>query len=277
MKAKARRTKTKIAEVKATTHMNSKSLSHLVAQALSLIATTLALTVVSTSLAGNPNPRVLPPNSYPHGKTYGEWAAAWQQWAFSLPVDHSPLFDTADCSAGQVGHVWFLGGTFSSVEVAPNVFLGRATRECTVPIGTALFFPILNNEGSGLEGNGTTEAELLAYNDFIISHAGDLECSVDGVALQDLQNYRVQSPLYTLGPLPENNILQSLFGISGTVGATTPSLTDGFYVMLAPLHTGNHTIHFSGVFTFTAAADGFDFILILDITYHITVQPGSSL
>jgi len=255
--------------------MKSKSLSHLVAQALSLIATTFALTVVSTSLAGNPNPRVLPPGSSPYGKSYGEWAAKWQQWAFSLPVDQNPLFDTADCSAGQVGRVWFLGGTFSSIELGPNVFLGEATRACTVPVGTALFFPILNNEGSGLEGNGTTEAELLAYNDFIMSHAADLACSVDGVALQDLQNYRVQSSLYTLGPLPENNILQS-FGIPDTVGAITPSLTDGFYVMLAPLPTGNHTIHFSGVLTFTNPPDGFVLIFILDITYHITVQPRSS-
>lgn len=255
--------------------MNSKSLSHLVAQALSLIATTFALTVVSTSLAGNPNPRVLPPHSSPHGKTYGEWAAEWQKWAFSLPIDANPLFDTADCSAGQRGHVWFLGGTFSSIELGPNVFLARVTRDCNVPVGTSLFFPILNNEGSGLEGNGETEAELLAYNDYIISHASALECSVDGVALKDLQSYRVQSPLYTLGPLPENNILQS-FGIEGTVGATTPSLTDGFYVMLSPLPRGAHTIHFSGVLTFTAAADGFDLIFMLDITYHITVRSGSS-
>src|SRR5215831_19135202 len=79
--------------------------------------------------ASNPNPGVLPVQSRPYGFTYGEWSARWWQWLFLLPLDNSPLFGTADCSVGQSGPVWFLGGS-------PSPRPG-----CTVPAGKALFFP----------------------------------------------------------------------------------------------------------------------------------------
>jgi hypothetical protein len=31
--------------------------------------------------SGNPNPKVLAPNSYPYGLSYGSWGARWWQWA----------------------------------------------------------------------------------------------------------------------------------------------------------------------------------------------------
>src|SRR5438132_1286978 len=79
-----------------------------------------------------PTPGVLPPNSAPYGKSYGQWSEAFFQWAFSLPVTAHPLFDTADCSAGQSGNVWFIAGNFTGTPVVRN---------CTIPVGKALFFP----------------------------------------------------------------------------------------------------------------------------------------
>src|SRR5258708_30783707 len=107
-----------------------------------LITALLALAgaaLVRADLAANnlKTPSVFPPNAAPFDKTYAQWAEAWWQWCFSLPVTAHPLFDTADCSAGQAGSVWFLGGNFTGTPV---------TRNCSVPTGTALFFPILNNE-----------------------------------------------------------------------------------------------------------------------------------
>lgn len=71
------------------------------------------------------------------GKTYGQWAAAWWQWALSAPTPVNPLVDPvgADCAAGQSGSVWFLAGTFG----------GAVTRTCNVPVGRSLFFPVANN------------------------------------------------------------------------------------------------------------------------------------
>ena len=59
---------------------------------------------------GNSNPGILPINSTSHGKTYGEWTAAWWQWALSIPAERNPFFPldpTGEfCGEGQSGPVW---------------------------------------------------------------------------------------------------------------------------------------------------------------------------
>ena len=230
---------------------------------------------VPADLAANSlkNPRVLSPAATPYGKTYGEWSAEHWKWTFALPVDHHPLLDEtgADVAQGQSGPVWFLGGTFTST-TSGGVTVGSATRDCTVPTGKALFFPIIDNECSTLEGNGTTDAELRSCAKFFQDHAHDLTCTVDGVPIQNLDSYRVQSPLFTYGPLPDNNLLES-FGLNAPAGSTSPSVSDGVFVMLAPLSAGGHTIHFSGALSLSAAnGDPFDLEFRLDITYNLTVK-----
>jgi hypothetical protein len=215
------------------------------------------------------NPGILPPTSHPYGKSYGEWSAKHWQWEYSLPVDHHPLFDTADCSAAQSGPVWFLGGTFTTVSPSPGVVIGNATRDCTVPADKALFFPIIDAECATAEGNGTTEQELRDCAEGLIDHAVNLSCEVDGVAVQNLAAFRVQSPLFTWGPLPENNLFQD--PVTFPAGTTSPSVSDGYFLLLAPLSVGSHTIHFKGSAVFTQAQDGFDFRFSLDITYHLMV------
>src|SRR5262249_44854527 len=130
------------------------------------------------------------------------------------------------------------------------------------------FVSILNAEASTLEGNGTTEAELRAAAKSLQDHAVSMEAAVDGVPVNDLERYRVRSPLFTFGPLPPNNLLGS------PAGSTSPSVADGVFLMLNPLPPGRHQIHWGGVFRFTQAQDGFDFTLTLDIDYAITVAHG---
>ena len=36
---------------------------------------------------------VLPPWSNPYGRSYGEWIAAWWQWAVGTPARHNPGLD----------------------------------------------------------------------------------------------------------------------------------------------------------------------------------------
>jgi hypothetical protein len=223
---------------------------------------------ISMPVAGaqNPhNPGVLPPNSKSHGMSYGEWSAKWWQWAFSLPIDHHPLYDTADVSAGQEGKVWFLGGSFAPSTNDAGQTVAIATRNVTIPTGIALFFPVANQEASVLEGNGTTYEELSAAAEMFQDLVTNMSAEIDGVEIEDLDDYRVQSPLYIYGPLPDNNIIQS-FGITAPAGTTSASVADGVYLMLSPLSAGTHTIHFH--------AEVPDFNFLLDITYNITVQPG---
>jgi len=169
-----------------------------------------------------------------------------------LPANQHPFFDEGgDCSHGangQLGPVWFLGGVY-------NVS-GTAVRDCTVPAGKALFFPIINAECSTLEPPpfyGANEAELRSCaTSFLI---GDVSAEIDGVAVQDLHRYLVESPLFTF-TVPPDNIL-------GVPAGTGQSVSNGYWLMLAPLSVGEHVIHFSGAYP--------DVGFTLDITYNLTV------
>jgi hypothetical protein len=233
----------------------------------SVSAQVAAAAAASHAADGNQgNPGVLPPQSHPFGQTYGQWEAAFWQWTYSLPADHHPLTDTAPPSTGQTGHVWFIGGTFAPTVGPGGEFVGVETRDATIPAGTALFFPILNAESSTLEGNGTTQAELSASSKFLIDFVdtSSLFVKIDGQSLQNLTSYRSQSPLFTFGPLPDNNLL------GAPAGATSPSVSDGYHIMLAPLSVGQHTLEFGG----KLVANPLNLTFVQDITYHITVQPG---
>jgi hypothetical protein len=227
------------------------------------VAVLLALPWQSLRLQATLNPSIVDATETLRGLTYGQWSARWWQWAFSIPVDRHPLFDTADCSVGQSGHVWFLGASFTASEPAPGQFLASATRKCAVPAGIALFFPIVNSEASTAEGNGTTEQQLRSAAKSFQDFAANLTAEVDGTAIQGVDSYRVQSPLFTWGLLPENNVLQAIGFTNLVAGTQSPAVGDGVYLMVKPLRIGRHTIHFTG------EVPAFNFFL--DITYHVTI------
>jgi hypothetical protein len=139
-----------------------------------------------------------------------------------------------------------------------------------MPSGKALFFPIIDAECSTAEGNGTTNTALRSCAISMVNHTTSLAADVDGISVKSLANYRVQSPLFKWGPLPNNSVFQD--PVHFPAGTTSPSVSDGYFLLLAPLSAGSHTIHFSGSVVFTLAQDGFDFRFSLDITYHLTVH-----
>ena len=224
------------------------------------VSIALGLIVAAAPLAfakKNPNPGVLPSHSTPYGMTSGEWGAAWWQWMSSIPVPDNPLFDETGekCGVGQSGRVFFLAGVI-------NVS-GTAERDCTVPAGKALFFPVLNVLCSELTGDGTTEEALLTCADSAISATTELHASIDGVPLSNLDDYRGTSSSFGF-TLPNNNWLQ-FFGFDAPAGFYEPAVSDGFWLMLTPLPPGNHTINFGGTF-------GAPINFTLDITYNLIVQ-----
>ena len=203
--------------------------------------------------AGRNHSPVMPPNSDPYGMSYAEWSAAWWQWALSLPADQSPMFDETGCANGangQSGPVWFLTGVI-------NVS-GTAVRTCTVPPGKAIFFPVLNSECSTIEAPpwyGSNEAELCGCATTWQNATAGLACEIDGVPVENLDQYRVQSPMFEF-TVPDNNIL-------GVPAGSGNSVSDGVFLMVPPMSVGEHTIHFKGTLT------TWDFTL--DITYYLTV------
>jgi hypothetical protein len=214
-----------------------------------VFATSLALLpLLPSAHAANANPRILPPHAKPYGQSYGEWSAAWWQWALSAPASVNPLIDStgANCAEGQDAKVWYLAGTAGG---------GTATRSCTIPTGTALFFPIVNTFSAA---EGTVE-EMRAVTAAFIDSIAAMSVSIDGQSVENPVSYRAMSPVFSL-TLPANNI----FGVPE--GTYEPAVSDGFWLLLAPLPPGEHVIHFSA-----ASSDG---SFSLDVTYILTVEAG---
>ena len=95
----------------------------------------------------------------------------------------NPFFDGGgedrDCTngaQGQSGPVWFLTGVL--------IKGGTAKRDCTVPAGRMLFFPILNIECATLEDNGSTEEELRDCTNFFMSRAANVAAPPASTALR---------------------------------------------------------------------------------------------
>lgn len=189
------------------------------------------------------NPGVIPPKAT---RTYEELSAQWWQWGLSLPVTGHPFLGCPNPSdAGQAGPVWFLAGQFGTTEC-----------DITVPPGKRLFFPLANAECSSLEdppfhGDTAEEQRDCAKGFADAINIDELFCEIDGVPVQNLASYRFVSPQFRFtAPTP---------WIFGATGGTGTAVGDGYYLLLAPLSPGSHTLHFGG--------NG------IDTTYHLTVAP----
>jgi hypothetical protein len=222
---------------------------------LSVAAVILGLMVLAPMVmaAANQNPGVLPINSKPYGLSYGEWSIKWWQWAVSIPAATNPLIDTTGefCGEGQSGNVWFLAGTTG----------GSATRTCTIPAGKAIFLPIVNQFDCCEEGQ--TVDDMRKNVTYQIDNVTSMDFKLDGVPLQNLFSYRAPSPGTFELTLPDNNI----FGVPA--GVYGPTVSDGYYLMLAPLSRGQHTIDFAGSISPNAPFGSFD----LNVHYNINIVP----
>jgi hypothetical protein len=199
------------------------------------------------------SPRVLPPGSSPFGKTYGQWSAAWWQWFMQHPLEGHPGVDSPDFDvrSGQSGNIWFLATPFGTVD-----------RTVNIPAGTALFVAMANAEASSLEGSAT-EADQRASATWQADHIVSVSCSVDNLVVKNLSPYRVQSPQFSF-TAPDPWIFSPAPSGEGT------SVADGYFVMLAPLSRGVHTIHLTGLIHFAITeGDPFDGDFSLDVTYHV--------
>jgi len=193
---------------------------------------------------------VLPPDAPANGLTYEAWTARYSQWLHSLPMAINPAADSTGerCAYGQAGPVFFL---------APSS-AGTAERTCTVPAGTALLLPLLDASCTTVEPPpffGRNEAELRACTEALFTPRAELMAVVDGVAIPDLERYRVQSERFTVA-LPEDNWLE-------VESAVLEGVADGYWLLLAPLPVGEHELRFGGALP--------DIGVFHEVTYHLTV------
>ena len=234
------------------------------------IIAAVAILLMSASLtlvyAGNGDPGVVPPQSIVYGKSYADWSIAWFKWALSIPYSNNPIFDTtgANCGVGQSGPMWFLAGAYFGVK--------SLTRDCTIPAGKYVFFPLINvindypcpdpnfqpSPGQSLEDFLTNGNDIFWGARQYIDAVKTLKVTVDGNRLQNPFDYRATSPMFIFKGDPS---LTATFDPCIT-GTPQHGVSDGYWVMLAPLSAGTHTLFFY--------ANG---LWREDVTYHLTVTP----
>ena len=158
------------------------------------------------AFAATSQPKLIPKNLY---KVLG---AKWWQYLLSVPPNTNPILDDNPCNAKQKGPYFYLVGTFG----------GFKERNCTIPQGKSIFFPVVNVFATYDKNDPTSDTiakvkKLVTEN---IDQASDLHASVDGVNI-NLDNARAQSQPFPV-KVPKDNIL----GGPEIAGIILPLLTD---------------------------------------------------
>ncbi len=215
---------------------------------VSLLMLALLLATTTVASAAGSNPGVMPPNSRVQKLTYSDWTIKWWQYLFSLPASENPLIGLDTCPYKMVGNV----------ALVVTYYAAGKPIECQVSPGTMLMVELLTSECSTLEPppfNGTTPEELTACaHQFTPQHT---QASIDGVPLQNLDQYLLTTPPYNF-VVPAGNIL------GAPAGTTGQSVAYGELLLVKPLSVGEHTIHLY--------ADMPSFNFAADRTLHVTVK-----
>lgn len=194
-----------------------------------------------------------------YGKTYSQWSAEWAEWAYAEPSATNAIKDTTGdyCDLNQDDpKVWFLAGSFGETGVVRN---------CTIPAGRALFYPLI--EGGWIDcplpstdsdtpeeiirqiiafGRDDTSLLVSTLDGFPVS-SGLMKAGEETTSIGRINTVRTQSPVFTVD-LPENNVV----GDAGCGQATYPAgisgrqIIDGYWVMLPPLTPGDHVLKLRG-------------------------------
>ena len=188
--------------------------------------------------------------------SWKQLSAQWWQWVLSIPTSVNPLLDPtgANCMVGQRGTTWFLAGTFTT---------GPVVRECDVPEGTTLFFPVINQinfdtPGQCGQGDPLPVSFYRGLSEEFVNGATNLSVILDGDPVRPL--HRTKSPVFAVA-VPADN----LFSFCLPAGIYSPAVDEGIYARLNPLSVGAHTLHIH--------AEHPGAMFQLDVTYHLNVVP----
>jgi hypothetical protein len=145
--------------------------------------------------------------------------------------------------------VFFLAGSFG-----PN----SEQRTCSVPVGTALLIPLLNNAYlAQLTDPPAQRTEAFIRSQVLCTEQStSLLLEVDGVAQPNPKSLLERSSVFSVS-LPVDNV----YAVPPQL--LSPAVDTGYYSFVEPLAPGPHTIHF----TSTSACGGAQ-----DITYTLNVQ-----
>jgi hypothetical protein len=220
---------------------------------------------------------VVPPSDMPFDASYEDWAAAYWQWAMSIPVQHNPVLD-GPCEQDQSGDVFFLASTQG----------GGHQRSCTIPRGKGIFIPLLTTVARSCPemADNQLQCQDLVSEDGIRGQAGEtidtanprLRLAVDGQVISTFSQYRVESSLFldTSPKDPQDRLFSKCSGpIESNVcqvpeGTQRRAVADGYFVMLRQLSDGPHTIEIAANVSPESSEPAFE------VTYHIFISSTGS-
>src|SRR5215217_2201182 len=204
--------------------------------------------IVALASSGSVRAAVIPPTIPVAGISQATLADQWWEWILSTPASINPLTnDPTGALAGvnNIGPVFFLAGSTGG---------GFATRNISVPAGTPLFFPLINQIDLELSpsvaasiGASTCQGEPNPYQcalAFIPPQTpGNLIATLNGTPLDpnlnsDFAAYFQQSSALVPVNLPPGNI----FGLPADPGAEF--VQNGYYMALEGLTPGTYTLVF---------------------------------
>jgi hypothetical protein len=209
---------------------------------------TYNITVLPKQQYEKQNPQVQIFDAHTHGVQQAS-ADQWK-WILSFSTPNDPISDTTGAFANlkNDGPIYFLAGDSG----------GSVNRTFDVPAGRPILVPLANAELSTLEGAGNTPQQVRDAVKQLADNIDSLHATIDGVALPTdvLFGHREVSPVFHFVSAPNNPI-------GDPAGDSGIAVADGYWLLLAPLPAGTHTINFGGGFA--------SFGLAFDITDTITV------
>lgn len=189
----------------------------------------------------------------------------WLQWALGQPYSTGPIADMTGerCADGQSGSVWFLAGTFG----------GPAVRECDIPAGKKLFFPLINRWCVFPSEYYPDEQSILdvlpwfaGFYDDRRAKTCELTLRVDGKDIRPDFAALEQDTYIVVNEPFELNLHDEHWAVGYFEGGPMPTTGAGHYVLLPPLPAGDHVIELGGKL---CTAVPFE----THVTYHLHIGP----
>lgn len=187
------------------------------------------LLALAGASAWSADAELIPPSETVAGKSQRELSKLWWQWAWSFDPASSPVADLTGefCASRQRGEVWFLAGTYGTA---------RTIRNCIVPQGKTLFFPLANYVVYATPGSGRGCMSLMSEVAAFTDDPAALVLELDGKRLP-------------VGP-ESRQVLQECFDLGEQTQPPMrvfPAAANGYYVAIRPLRRGIHTLNFGAI------------------------------